>query len=55
MTFKKENINIYFVTGTIVFSLTFYLITLVMMQTGISNSSSLELYKERQAARGLPK
>lgn len=51
MTFKKENNNIYFVTGSIVFSLTFYLVTLVMMQTDISNSSSLELYKARQAVQ----
>lgn len=53
MKFKKENSNLYFVTGSIIASLIFYAVSLSMLQKDISGGSSLKTYKEQQAAKAL--
>lgn len=46
---KKENTNIYFVSGSIVVSLIFYVATLSVLYQDVNGGSSLKLYKELQA------
>jgi len=48
MSFKKENMNVYFVSATIGASLLFYLGSIIVIQQDIMNGSSAKMAKEKR-------